>query len=131
MGSTKENAERFKVLAADVRLGIIEQLKNGPQSVTDLAEALGVSQPAISQHLRVLKAAGLVEDRKDGYWVYYSLSPGRLMTYKRQLDEVCMCGCESCAPAEQKALAAYATELEQELLRVQTRLIELNQTQSD
>jgi len=127
VNSTKENAERFKVLAADVRLAIIEQLKTGPHSVTDLTEALDVSQPAVSQHLRVLKAAGLVEDRKDGYWVYYSLSPGQLMTYKRQLDAVCLCGCESCAPAERKVLEAYATELAKELLWVQVRLAALNE----
>lgn len=122
MNSTKQSAERFKVLAADARLAIIEQLKEGPKSVTDLAEGLGISQPAVSQHLRVLKAAGLVEDRKDGYWVYYSLSPGRLMDYKRILDEVCLCGCECCASAEVAALEAYKVQLEEELARVEQHL---------
>jgi len=125
MQSTKESAERFKVLAARARLAIIEHLKGGPTSVTELAETLGVSQPAVSQHLRVLKAAGLVEDRKDGYWVYYSLSPGRLMTYKRQLDEVCLCGCASCAPSEVVALEAYQAQLEEELAQVKQRLAQL------
>ncbi len=130
MDPTKQSAARFKVLAADARLAIIGQLKRGPQSVTELAEALGISQPAVSQHLRVLKSAGLVEDRKDGYWVYYSLSPGRLMTYKRQLDELCLCGCESCAPAEIAALEAYKAELEKELNRVRGHLVELQKSRS-
>lgn len=125
MNSTKQSAERFKVLAADARLAIIEQLKEGPKSVTELAEGLGISQPAVSQHLRVLKAAGLVEDRKDGYWVYYSLRPGRLIDYKRALDEVCLCGCECCAPAEVAALEAYQAQLEEELAQIKQRLAEL------
>lgn len=125
MASTKQSAERFKVLAADARLAIIERLKDGPTSVTELAGALGISQPAVSQHLRVLKAAGLVEDRKDGYWVYYSLSPGRLMDYKRSLDEVCLCGCDCCAPEEITVLEAYKAQLEAELARVEQQLAQL------
>ncbi len=124
MNTTRQSAERFKVLTADARLAIIEQLKEGPKSVTELAEGLGISQPAVSQHLRVLKAAGLVEDRKEGYWVYYSLRPGRLMDYKRVLDEVCLCGCQYCAPTEIAALEAYKAQLEEELARVTQRLAE-------
>lgn len=124
MGSAKQNAEKFKVLAADSRLAIVERLKAGPQTVTALAIALGISQPAVSQHLRVLKAAGLVEDQKDGSWVYYSLQPGQLVEYQRDLAEACLCGCECCAPGEVEALEAYKAQLEAELAQVKQRLME-------
>ncbi len=125
MGAAEQSAEKFKVLAASTRLAILEHLKAGPQSVTRLAEALGVSQPAVSQHLRVLKAAGLVTDQKDGYWVYYSLQPGQLMEYQRDLAEMCLCGCECCAPAEAEVLEAYKEQLEEELALIEQRLLEL------
>ena len=94
MQSTKVNAERFKVLAGDTRLGLIEHLKAGPKTVSDLAEALDISQPSVSQNLRILKAAGLVQGQKNGNWVNYSLQLEGLMELQRELSEVCLCGCE-------------------------------------
>lgn len=118
---TKETAERFKVFSAGARLAIIELLKSGPKKVTEIAEALGASQPAVSQHLKVLKAVGLVTDQKDGYWVSYELNHARLLEYKRELEGVCRCGCEGCAPSD-SVLKEYKKELEVELQRVEQRL---------
>ena len=70
--STKTNAERFKVLGGDTRLAIIEHLRDGPKNVGELAETLGISQPSVSQSLRLLKTAGLVQGQKNGNWVNYS-----------------------------------------------------------
>ncbi len=74
VGMTKEAAELFKLLSVDKRIEIVELLKRGSMNVKALAEELGVTQSAVSQHLRVLKAAGLVEDERQGYWIYYSLN---------------------------------------------------------
>ena len=89
----KEVAELFKVLSVDKRIEIIELLKIVPMSVNSIAESLGVTQSAVSQHLRVLKAAGLVRDERHGYWIYYSLNRDVLEKCRQRLNRVCTCGC--------------------------------------
>jgi DNA-binding transcriptional ArsR family regulator len=89
----KESAELFRLLSVDKRIEIIEQLKKGPMSVNALADALKITQSAVSQHLRVLKAAGLVRDERKGYWVYYSLDREALEKCRRRLNRICTCGC--------------------------------------
>lgn len=89
----KEAAELFKLLSVDTRIEIVELLKAGPMTVNALAEALGVSQSAVSQHLRVLRAAGLVDNERKGYWIYYSLDREALEACRQRLNRVCTCGC--------------------------------------
>ena len=89
----KEAAELFKILSVDKRIEIIELLKKGDTSVNAMAEALGITQSAVSQHLRVLKAAGLVKDKRQGYWIYYSLNKDVLEKCRRRLNRICTCGC--------------------------------------
>jgi len=89
----KEAAELFKLLSVDKRIEIIELLKKEPLSVNALAEKLKVSQSAVSQHLRVLKSAGLVNDERRGYWTYYSLNRDTLEKCRLRLNRVCTCGC--------------------------------------
>ncbi|HDO21966.1 MAG TPA: ArsR family transcriptional regulator [Nitrospirae bacterium] len=89
----KETAELFKILSVDKRIEIIEHLKKKPMSVNALADALGVTQSAVSQHLRVLKAAGLVKDKRQGYWIYYSLNRDTLEKCRQRLNRICTCGC--------------------------------------
>ena len=60
------------------RRQIFDALKHGPQSVGELADGMPVSRPAVSQHLRVLKQAGLVIDRKDGTRHIYRVEPDGL-----------------------------------------------------
>lgn len=62
-------------LADPTRRQVFERLDLAPSSVTDLAAGLPVSRPAVSQHLRVLKAAGLVVDRAEGTRRIYSVDP--------------------------------------------------------
>ncbi|MBI1730665.1 winged helix-turn-helix transcriptional regulator [Candidatus Acetothermia bacterium] len=121
---TKDTAERFKVLAAGARLAIIELLKQGPRKVSEICEALGASQPAVSQHLKILKAAGLVSDEKDGYWVSYSLNTAQLLEYKLDLNGVCRCSRESESQSlpERALLEVYKEELERELEEVKHQL---------
>ncbi|MFQ6040470.1 MAG: ArsR/SmtB family transcription factor [Candidatus Poribacteria bacterium] len=65
----------FKALSNNVRLEILSLLAERPLCVNALVNWLNVSQPAVSQHLRVLENAGLVKGNKMGYWVHYSLVP--------------------------------------------------------
>ena len=89
----KQAAELFKILSVDKRIEIIEFLKKEAMSVNSLAEALGVTQSAVSQHLRVLKAAGLVRNERQGYWVFYSLDRDVLEQCRQRLNRICTCGC--------------------------------------
>ena len=62
-------------LGDPTRRAIFEQLRGGPRSVGELANSLPVSRPAVSQHLRVLREAGLVSDRRDGTRRLYRVAP--------------------------------------------------------
>jgi DNA-binding transcriptional ArsR family regulator len=66
-------AEALAALADPTRRSVFETLRGGPRSVGDLAYGLPVSRPAVSQHLRVLKDAGLVRERREGTRNYYSV----------------------------------------------------------
>ncbi len=68
-------AHLFHALSDETRLGIVEMLRDGERCVCDLQEALDAAQSRLSFHLRVLKDAGLVTDRKEGRWSYYTLVP--------------------------------------------------------
>ena len=89
----KEAADLFKILSVDKRIEIIELLKKEPMSVNVLAKALGITQSAVSQHLRVLKGAGMVKDERQGYWIYYSLNRDALEKCRQTLNRICTCGC--------------------------------------
>ena len=91
----KNAAELFKILSVDKRIEIIEHLKNGSINVNSLADSLKISPSAVSQHLRVLKSAGLVSDERKGYWIHYSLNKNALEKARQRLNRVCTCGCLS------------------------------------
>jgi ArsR family transcriptional regulator, arsenate/arsenite/antimonite-responsive transcriptional repressor len=65
----------FHALADETRLRIIERLTEGEQCVCDLTELLDTAQSRLSFHLKTLKDAGVLTDRRQGRWVYYSLNP--------------------------------------------------------
>lgn len=67
-------AEVLKTLASPRRLNILHELARGPIEVGRLAEAIGASQPSVSQHLAVLRTAGIVEAERDGREVRYRLA---------------------------------------------------------
>ena len=72
-GTLAAAGDLLRALAAPVRIAIVLQLRESPQCVHDLVDALGVTQPLISQHLRVLKGAGVVHGERQGREVVYSL----------------------------------------------------------
>ena len=70
------------------RRTILRRLGEGPQAVVDLARGLPVSRPAVSQHLKVLKEAGLVVDRPAGNRRMYAVDPGGLLELRRFLEDL-------------------------------------------
>jgi DNA-binding transcriptional ArsR family regulator len=77
----------FSVLADPTRRRVFEKLGSGPKSVGAIARGLPVSRPAVSQHLRALKDAGLVSDRAEGTRRVYSIDPHGLGALRKWLDQ--------------------------------------------
>jgi DNA-binding transcriptional ArsR family regulator len=78
--------EGFAALADPTRRDIFERLARRPFSVGELAEQLPVSRPAVSQHLKVLKEAGLVVDHQEGTRRVYQVDPRGVEAMRRYLD---------------------------------------------
>lgn len=83
---TKTTPDLLAVLAEPNRRRLLELLRDGERTVTELAAHFSVTRPAISQHLGVLAAAGLVEVRQDGRFRRYRLDPAGLAALRSTLD---------------------------------------------
>lgn len=102
----------LQAMAHPKRLRILALLAEGEMCVCDITEGLGISQPLASHHLRVLKEAGLVQDRRDAQWVYYRLDVEALRrfhaAYARLVDPERIAaqaerrGARTCAPRRPK-----------------------------
>jgi DNA-binding transcriptional ArsR family regulator len=79
--------EAIAALGDPTRRTIFERLRLGPQPVVELARGLHVSRPAVSQHLRVLKEAGLVRDRREGTRHYYSVDGDALAELREYFED--------------------------------------------
>jgi len=75
----------FEALADPTRRQIVELVATRELSAGDIASRFDVTRPAVSRHLRVLREAGLVTDRKEGRWVYYTLVPEALTALRDAL----------------------------------------------
>lgn len=91
----------FAALADPMRRSVLERLMDGPQPVGRIALGMPVSRPAVSQHLKVLKEAGLVTDRAEGTRRVYCIDPRGLAEVRRYLDQFWT-----------QALDAFAAEVE-------------------
>lgn len=80
------NQLAFAALAEPMRQHILERLAERPMAVGELAERLPVTRPAVSQHLKVLKEAGLVRDRAEGTRRIYCIDPAGLGEIRHWLD---------------------------------------------
>ena len=96
-------AQVLDALGEPTRREIFELLRNGPKAVGEIARHLPISRPAVSQHLRVLKDAGLVADRQEGTRRVYSIDPGGLAEAREWLDAMW-----------DRALAAYKEAAERD-----------------
>ena len=103
MSKKSSAAAALTALADPTRRQLIERLRSGPQAVGELARGVPVSRPAVSQHLAVLKAAGLVRDVAEGTRRVYEIDPKGLGAIRAWLDD--MWG---------EALGRFSAELEQE-----------------
>ena len=72
---TARAARLFHALSDETRLAVVEMLQDGERCVCELQDELDAAQSRLSFHLKVLKDVGLVNDRKEGRWVHYSLNP--------------------------------------------------------
>jgi DNA-binding transcriptional ArsR family regulator len=129
-----EASEMFKALAVETRVKILDILKSrGPLGAKGIAEVIGVTPAAVSQHLRILKQAGLVRSERKGYWIPYSIDENALEDCRKLLNEVCTCGCQgTCEFGERElrgvgleALRNYEMELSRELESTRERIREL------
>jgi DNA-binding transcriptional ArsR family regulator len=93
-------------LGDPTRRAIFEQLRRGPRAVGEIAGELPVSRPAVSQHLRVLKEAGLVTERRDGTRRLYRLDPDGLAQVRRYFDDFwteALAGFKAAAESERRS----------------------------
>ncbi len=84
----QRSAAIARALADPKRLCVLETLAAGERSVSDLSREVGCQVPNMSQHLSVLRAAGLVRARRDGSTVYYSLADQRVLEAYRLLQAI-------------------------------------------
>jgi DNA-binding transcriptional ArsR family regulator len=129
-----EPAEIFKVFSVDTRVKIIELLKaRGPLGVKEISSDLGITPSAVSQHLKILRQAGLVRSERQGYWIPYSINEAAMANCRELLNEVCTCGCQGTGRFKEKelsnthlkALRKYELELQSELKTVRDRVKEI------
>ena len=81
-----EDARKIKALADENRLAIMRILQNGERCACVLLEELKVSQPTLSHHMRILCDSGLVNARKEGKWMYYSISKEGVESFMKMID---------------------------------------------
>ncbi len=133
----RKEAELFKVLGVESRIRIIDLLKQrGSMYVNEIAQVLAITPSAVSQHLKILRHAGLVRNQRKGFWIPYEVDQAALAQCGEIISNVCRCGCEdSCRGAEPEEdekinsegedlayLKKLEKELEVELQRVRSRM---------
>jgi ArsR family transcriptional regulator len=87
----EETVRWFHALGDETRLQIIDRLGEGEQCVCDLTDLLETGQSRLSFHLKILKDAGILTDRREGRWVYYALNPAAVEKLERFVGELKAC----------------------------------------
>jgi ArsR family transcriptional regulator len=118
MDDPRELARILKVLSVDTRVRVVWLLKGRALCVNALATRLGVTQGAVSQHLRVMRDASLVIDEKRGFYVHYRLNAQTLAVWRDAIDQLLdptyqvtqqTKGTEQCAARTRKAARSRTT----------------------
>lgn len=84
----EDQVKVFKALSSNSRLEILLLLKEHPQCVKAITDRLAMTQPAVLQHLRVLKEAGLVTAEKRGLWMHYAIDKQALQNHGKAMAEL-------------------------------------------
>ena len=131
-------SEIFKILSVETRIKIIELLKSrGPIGVKDIAKEMGITPAAVSQHLKLLRQAGLVKNERRGYWIPYSIDEKAMEHCRITLNDICRCGCHSTCRMEEsgvsdlESLLKHKKELETELKEVGKRISKIRSKKAD
>lgn len=85
----KGPAVKFKALCDENRLRIVEQLQEGQKCAYELLDILNITQPTLSHHMKILCESGLVEGKKDGRWMHYSLNADAFSSLIGYLKKFC------------------------------------------
>jgi ArsR family transcriptional regulator len=137
MKVNEDCCDMFKALSAKTRVRILEALKNkGPLGAKKIAVIVGVTPAAVSQHLKVLKQAGLVRGERHGYRIPYHVDVKAMQNCQHKLVEVCACQPgDACATPRvvvmkrkkptMKELEEYRKRLEKELKAINQRIEKL------
>jgi ArsR family transcriptional regulator len=103
MLSYTESAILFKALSDETRLKIVDMLSCGELCACDILEEFAITQPTLSYHMKMMTESGLVNGRKDGAWMRYTLNEPKLATLKDFLEEItvakenCVCNKTDCS----------------------------------
>jgi len=129
-----ENSDIFKALAVPTRLHIIGILKSrGPNGAKEIARLIGITPAAASQHLRILRQAGLIRCERKGYWIPHYIDEKAMENCRCIVDEICAChprgktGVKNTKVNNLEGLKKHKKELEEELQNVMKRIDEIKQ----
>jgi len=134
-----DTAQIFKALALNTRLKIVQLLKTrGPMVVSNIADELKITNSAVSQHLRILRQAGLVDSSREGFWIPYAINEEAMDDCCRQVNDICSCGCNpkvkiielKTDEADLDRLQSYKDELRNALKAVESRIDDLKKNES-
>ena len=129
-----EPFEVLRALAVETRVKIIDLLKSkGPLGAKNIAELIGITPAAVSQHLKILRQAGLVRSERKGYWIPYTINEEEMENCRQILNDICTCGCQGTGKFREKdlkdssleSLKKYERELRNEIRVVQERVKEI------
>ncbi len=90
----REDVRKIKALADENRLAIMLSLQHGEKCGCVLLEELHISQPTLSHHMKLLCDSDLVKGRKEGKWIYYSISPEGVAAFRQMIRGYARCDCE-------------------------------------
>ena len=85
----------FKVLSDENRLKIVRALAKESLCACQLLEGLGISQPTLSHHMKILADSGLVDYYKEGKWMHYSISANGVREFREMISSYARCDCET------------------------------------
>ena len=101
-------AQRFHALGDELRLDVLALLRGGERCVCELTASLELAQSRLSFHLKVLKDAGLISQRREGRWSYYALEAAAFRELEASVSELLPAAGSCCLPVSPRRAAAAA-----------------------